>query len=147
MNKREYNKHGLTNHKLYAVWKQIKQKCNNPNSYRYKYYGKRGITICAEWTNSFIVFYNWCLNNSWKSGLSIDRTNNDLGYYPENCRFVNQSIQNSNKRGYGITGVKHVSKRRGGYIVKKQINGRHVYFGDFKTLEEAAKVAKEIDNV
>ena len=144
MPKKNYNKHGLTNHKLYSVWKQIKQKCNNPNSHRYEYYGNRGISVCQEWTDSFVEFYNWCIENGWKPGLSIDRIDNDLGYYPENCRITNQSVQNSNKRSYGKTGVKYVTKRRGKFRVQKRINGIWKYFGDFDNLEEAAEIAKGI---
>lgn len=47
----------------------------------YYRYGGRGITVCEEW-NDFENFYQWAIKNNYKPGLTIDRINNDDGYYP-----------------------------------------------------------------
>lgn len=94
-----FTKHGLANkHPLYAVWKGIKGRCTNPKSHAYKDYGGRGINICDEWICNFETFFNWCLSNGWEQGLTIDRIDNNKGYYPDNCRFVNIITQARNKR-------------------------------------------------
>lgn len=90
--------HGLAKkHPLYTVWKGIKQRCLNSKSHAFKDYGGRGIELCEEWL-SFDNFYNWCINNGWDKGKTIDRINNDMGYSPNNCRFVTMLEQNRNKR-------------------------------------------------
>lgn len=90
--------HGLRKHKLYGVWRSMKERCVCETHYAYKDYGARGITVCKEWLNDFKVFYDWAMNNGYKEGLTIDRINNNSGYYPENCRWVTMEIQNKNKR-------------------------------------------------
>lgn len=66
----------------------MKQRCYNPNSKSYRYYGARGIGICEEWRHSTIAFQEWCLDNGWQPGLTIDRINSDKNYCPENCRWI-----------------------------------------------------------
>lgn len=75
----------------------MKQRCVNPNHLAYKNYGARGITVCSEW-NDFLPFYEWCMENGYKPGLTLDRINNNLGYSPDNCRFVDRVAQNNNSR-------------------------------------------------
>ena len=73
--------------KLYMVWSNMRARCLNPKNPSYKWYGKRGINICQEW-DIFGRFRQWALANGYAPGLVIDRTNNDLGYSPENCRWI-----------------------------------------------------------
>jgi hypothetical protein len=93
--------HGLAKkgnkHPLYIKWMSMKQRCNNPKNKSYKWYGAKGITLCDEWLNSFMDFYNWCLSNNWESGLTIDRINPKGNYSPENCRLLTHS-ENSKKK-------------------------------------------------
>lgn len=91
-----YVSHGYKHHPLYQVWQGMIKRCENINSKCYKYYGARGIKVCDEWHNPKI-FIEWCLENGWKQGLSIDRINNNGNYEPSNCRFVDSKIQNRNK--------------------------------------------------
>lgn len=94
-----YNKkHGLSNEKLYRVWNSIKCRCYNENTHNYNNYGGRGIKMCEEWRNNFQNFYDWCLLNGYREGLSIDRINNNGNYEPLNCRFVDDIKQANNTR-------------------------------------------------
>jgi hypothetical protein len=75
---------------LYRKWTNINSRCYNPNNKNYKYYGGRGIKVCDEW-REFIPFKEWSLSNGYKPGLHIDRIDNNLGYFPDNCRFLTAS--------------------------------------------------------
>jgi hypothetical protein len=93
-------KHGLGYTRLYNIWKSMKDRTLNPKCKKYSNYGGRGITICDEWKNDFMSFYNWAMSNGYEEnkGLSIDRIDNDGGYSPENCRWTTQTIQSRNQR-------------------------------------------------
>jgi hypothetical protein len=91
-------KHDLTHHPLYRLWAGMKTRCLNPKDKAYKDYGGRGITICDEWKDNFLAFYNWAMANGWEKGLINDRRDNDLGYSPTNCRFVTPPVSMRNTR-------------------------------------------------
>jgi len=96
---KEYFKtsHKESKTKFYKLWHGIIERCENSTNGSYKNYGAKGITICEEWHN-YENFKNWALNNGYKEGLSIDRIDNNKGYYPENCRWVTFIKQQNNKK-------------------------------------------------
>lgn len=96
--------HGDCRSKLNKVWRNMKDRCYNPNNKRYPHYGARGITVCEEWKNSYVAFKAWAIANGYKAGLSIDRVNNDGIYEPSNCKWSNSFEQNNNfSRNHFIT--------------------------------------------
>lgn len=97
-------KHGLSKSKIYYVWLSMRERCNNKKHKSYKNYGAKGIKVCEDWNNSFMSFYNFSISNGYKEGLTIDRIDSNLGYYPDNCRFITVSEQNRNySRNHLIT--------------------------------------------
>ena len=92
------HKHNLSKHPLYQIWRGMKCRCYNETDKAYIDYGGRGITVCDEWRNDFKSFYNWAIENGWKKGLINDRSDNDKGYSPDNCRFVNDGVSMRNTR-------------------------------------------------
>lgn len=95
---KRFKKHGGRNSKLYRIWSNMKDRCNNPDCKAYRDYGGRGIKVCEEWTDDFSAFQKWALANGYKEGLTIDRKDNDKGYSPDNCRWTDRKIQGNNKR-------------------------------------------------
>jgi hypothetical protein len=132
-------RHGLYEHDLYSVWEGIKARCQNQNNTSFNSYGGRGIKICKEWQNNFKLFFHWAIQNGWKSGLQIDRIDNDKGYMSSNCRFVTPRKNVCNRRDkfksrYGI-GVRKYGKRFYSLIY---IYNRPKYLGMFDTPKEAS---------
>lgn len=83
---------------LYYIWRAIRGRCFNQKNHNYQRYAARGITMCAEWRDSFDAFKTWALANGYQRGLSIDRKDNDGSYTPENCQWLTRG-ENSRKRG------------------------------------------------
>lgn len=91
-------KDGHTKEPLYRVYYGMKERCYDITSREYHNYGARGIYVCDEWLGSYQLFREWCLGNGYKKGLQLDRIDNDMGYSPDNCRFVTPIENSNNKR-------------------------------------------------
>lgn len=90
--------HNLTHHRLYNIFHKMRARCLKTKCKSYPNYGGRGITICPEWKNNFLAFYNWAINNGYSDNLSLDRIDVNGNYEPSNCRWTTSKIQNNNKR-------------------------------------------------
>ena len=130
--------------RLYGIWASIKDRTLNLKTRRFTDYGGRGITICDEWKNDFMPFYNWAMSNGYEEnkGLSIDRINNDGNYEPDNCRWTTKTIQGRNQRiqknnNSGFKGV-YLSKRVDKYMSYITVDKNRVFLGLYPTPVEGA---------
>jgi hypothetical protein len=88
--------HGAARRPEYRTWSQIIQRCGNKNNPAYKNYGGRGITVCKRWRK----FENFFSDMGPRPSVqhSIDRTDNNKGYTPSNCRWATRKEQTRNTR-------------------------------------------------
>jgi hypothetical protein len=87
-------------------------RCNNTKIYAYKNYGARGITVCERWANKKDGFPNFLKDMGKCPGqeYSLDRINNNLGYYKENCKWSTRKEQARNRRSNNIIEINGVNK-------------------------------------
>jgi DNA repair photolyase len=122
--------HRACRHRLYGVWNQMVQRCHYPNSHNFKYYGLRGIQVYQNWRYNPFTFYTWAENNGYAEGLEIDRIDTDGDYTPDNCRWVQHSVNSSNRNSSGkpnSTGYIGIVKYGDGYCHKSTRNSEHTY--------------------
>ena len=86
--------HGGTGSRLHNIWKNMRQRCSNPNSTSYHRYGGRGIKVAPEW-DDYAVFRSWSEANGYvdsdvpfRDRLTIDRIDSDGDYEPANCQWL-----------------------------------------------------------
>ena len=92
-------KHGLSNKRVYHIYLGMLDRCYDSNSEMYKNYGGRGIKVCQEWLGNegATNFANWAYSNGYNDELTIDRINVNGNYTPDNCRWVDNIVQQNNK--------------------------------------------------
>lgn len=87
-----------------SILSNMKGRCYNVKNKDYRNYGGRGITICDRWTKrgrieNFIEDMGYKpIDDEVKGKYTIDRIDNNKGYYKDNCRWATNDIQALNKR-------------------------------------------------
>ena len=127
--------------RLYRLYRGIIQRTTilRKNNHNHTYIEK-GIAMCDEWRNDFNKFKEWALENGYDysktaNEQTIDRIDNDKGYYPENCRFVSRKENNQNESKK--KGIVCLSKEQQFEVIKLYQNGL-----SSRKLAEKYKVSK-----
>lgn len=92
--------HGETYGNLYYVWTGIKQRCYNEKHQAYPQYGGRGVEMDQRYKDSYVKFAKDIRSvlGDRPKGMSLDRINNEKGYFITNLRWANQAQQLRNNR-------------------------------------------------
>jgi len=127
----------------------MKQRCLNPTSQVYKYYGGRGIFIYSKWIDDpkAYIEYIMGLPDYGKPGLTLDRIKNNQGYKPGNLRWTTRHIQQANQgvrknNTSGYTGISFDNVRKK-WMSEIMINRIAVRFGRYEDIQDAINVRNQ----
>lgn len=94
--------HGLSRTRFYTIYAMMRQRCFNKNHSHYNNYGGRGIRCywdtMEEFKKDMYDSYLAHVDVFGEKETSIERIDNDRGYYKENCRWATMIEQSYNKR-------------------------------------------------
>ena len=121
-------RHGKSSSRAYTAWNNMKRRCFNPNHPSYENYGGRGITVCRRWLD-FRNFYEDMGDPP--ANVSLERIDNNLGYFPTNCHWSTWPDQMRNRRDTILLTVGGQTKPLGLWCEEKGID-YHVAFCRFQ---------------
>lgn len=93
--KHGHNRKGQTSPE-YVVWGRMLARCTDENLAEFLNYGGRGITVCDRWLDFRLFLEDMGVRPS--RDHSIERLNNNLGYFKRNCVWATRTQQARNKR-------------------------------------------------
>jgi hypothetical protein len=82
---------------LYWIWQAMLRRCDNPRNPDFKYYGARGVEVCASWRHDVEAFIR-DMGPRPTARHSLDRIDTDGDYSPQNCRWATWHQQRMNQR-------------------------------------------------
>lgn len=88
--------HGKSKTVAYHAWSGIIDRCTNPNSKAYAVYSKLGVSDVFRY--SFEAFDAELGPRPPGKGWSVDRIDNNRGYFPSNIRWATQKMQCRNQK-------------------------------------------------
>jgi len=137
------------------AYKWMINRCYDSRFSCFKRYGAKGITVCSEWLgDNGYAFFRLQMGPR-PEGYSLDRIDNSLGYFKDNCRWatrktqsINQGKRSDNRSGY--FGVYWEAKRKRWRATIKN-DRKSKFLGYYNTAEEAAmaydKEAKKLHGI
>lgn len=144
LRKEKRTKHGCSSHELYNTWDGIRKRCDNKNAKGYEQYGGRGITYDESWKNNpeqFIKDIENILGKRPSKKHTLDRIDNNKGYYIENLRWADRTEQARNKRQTASTKHYCISEiHDNNYLVTILKDGYRRQSATMYTIDEAIKL-------
>lgn len=84
--------HGDSGKRMWVIWRGMLQRCHDPKSVSYKYYGEKGIRVLWSSYEDF----KRDMGDTCKDGLTIGRKDNNAHYCKDNCKWETPAQQNRN---------------------------------------------------
>jgi len=88
--------HGMSQTRIYNIWKGMLRRTTNPDDSAYPHYGGRGIAVCERWQSldGFLAD----MGPTYADDLTLERVDVGGDYEPGNCRWATVAEQARNKR-------------------------------------------------
>ena len=97
LSSKRFRKHYGRGTPEYTSWQLMKDRCYNANNKTYSYYGGKGISVCDEWRNDFVVFLR-DMGIKPSSSHTLDRIDGNKNYCSDNCRWATKTEQARNRK-------------------------------------------------
>lgn len=100
--------HSAHGKKFYKAWTSMRERCLKKNKTHFKRYFLRKIKVCSRWEvfeNFKKDLYKSYLDHVEKFGekeTTLDRINNNKGYFKKNCRWATHKEQSNNRENSKI---------------------------------------------
>lgn len=92
---RRQRTHGLSETRAYNSWRGMIRRCTDPKHQNFTRYQSLGVAVCERW----MKFENFLADMGQPpAGMSIERKENHLGYFKENCKWATRIEQQNNTR-------------------------------------------------
>lgn len=92
---RDENKLLMSKSRPYRIWMGMKNRITREKDRDYPRYGGRGLDMDPAWEVFDAFWEEMC--DGYFDGATIDRINNERGYWPDNCRWATNLQQQRNK--------------------------------------------------
>lgn len=101
-------------------------RCTNKNHFAYKNYGGRGIKVFSRWRKSYLAFLS-DVGRRPSAAHSLNRIENNKGYFPGNVNWVTSKAQNRNKRNNLLIEIDGVVKTMTEWVLSSDVNLQAFY--------------------
>lgn len=149
LHKEIITKHGMHKSRQYIAWNSMISRCKYKDNSSFKNYGAKGIGVCDKW-NTFEGFWE-DMREGYADNLSIDRIDNNKGYFKENCRWATKTQQEQNKPGYikrrkysEYKGLEANNQKTNTWTVSITKDKSRIRIGNFHNEKEAAFVYDQL---
>jgi len=129
--------------RTYVVWKNMRQRCNNPNNPAYKNYGERGIAVALDWNDYWRFLADM---GEAPVGKLLERIDNNKGYTKDNCKWADRQEQNENKNRDGVLYGVHYCNTSKRWVARGNFEGNRTQLYKGWDFFEAACARKSWEN-
>lgn len=137
----------LSSSREYSSWSSMHERCYGSADEAYKDAGRE---VCERWQGSPMGFFNFlCDMGTRPEGTTLERVDNEEGYYPENCEWASSGTQAYNRKLFknsstGRSGV-YYRKDSGRWRAKISVDGKTISLGSFDTYEDAVEARENAE--
>lgn len=106
------------------IWRLMIRRCHNHRDKVYHLYGGRGIKVCERW-HDYASFKADMFPRP--SNMTLERIDNNDGYYPGNCRWASYAEQCNNRRSNNYQTINGITKTVSEWCNQYKISASVVY--------------------